>query len=144
MRRMKSTLRKAAIVSAVMLPVAVGSMEAMAAPPYVVEDEGAYVRMLGNPADGTAKFQFGWEEDTPASDAAGYWVGVYDVTNSTYVWNMDTGPIPLPDEIRKNALPTSELSDGDYKVVLFVRDSYEPTTNIAEIEVPFTVMAPMD
>ena len=144
MRRMKSTLRKAAIVSAVMLPVAVGSMEAMAAPPYVVEDEGAYVRMLGNPADGTAKFQFGWEEDTPASDAAGYWVGVYDVTNSTYVWNMDTGPIPLPDEIRKNALPTSELSDGDYKVVLFVRDSYEPTTNIAEIEVPFTVMASMD
>jgi hypothetical protein len=141
---MKSTLRKAAIVSAVMLPVAVGSMEAMAAPPYVVEDEGAYVRMLGNPADGTAKFQFGWEEDTPASDAAGYWVGVYDVTNSTYVWNMDTGPIPLPDEIRKNALPTSELSDGDYKVVLFVRDSYEPTTNIAEIEVPFTVMASMD
>jgi hypothetical protein len=100
--------------------------------------------MLGNPADGTAKFQFGWEEDTPASDAAGYWVGVYDVTNSTYVWNMDTGPIPLPDEIRKNALPTSELSDGDYKVVLFVRDSYEPTTNIAEIEVPFTVMASMD
>jgi hypothetical protein len=141
---MKSTLRKAAIVSAVVLPVAVGSMEAMAAPPYVVEDEGAYVRMLGNPADGTAKFQFGWEEDTPASDAAGYWVGVYDVTNSTYVWNMDTGPIPLPDEIRKNALPTSELSDGDYKVVLFVRDSYEPTTNIAEIEVPFTVMASMD
>jgi hypothetical protein len=141
---MKSTLRKAAIVSAVVLPVAVGSMEAMAAPPYVVEDEGAYVRMLGNPADGTAKFQFGWEEDTPASDAAGYWVGVYDVTNSTYVWNMDTGPIPLPDEIRKNALPTSELSDGDYKVVLFVRDSYEPTTNIAEIEVHFTVMASMD
>jgi hypothetical protein len=145
MKRTKHILRKAAIASAGVLPLAAGSMEAMAAPPYVVEDEGAYVRMLGNPADGTAKFQFGWEEDTPASDAAGYWVGVYDVTNSTYVWNNeDTGPISLPDEFRKNAKPTSELPDGDYKVVLFVRDSYEPTTNIAEIEVPFTVMAPMD
>ncbi len=40
------------------------------------------MRLLGNPADGTAKFQYGWEESTDASDAARYWVGLYDVTNS--------------------------------------------------------------
>jgi hypothetical protein len=30
------------------------------------------VRLVGNPSDGTAKFQFGWAESTPSSAAAGY------------------------------------------------------------------------
>ena len=110
-----------------------------AATPNIVTDDGAYVRLLGNPDDGTAKFQFGWYESTPASDAAGYWVGVYDVTNSHYVWSYDTGSISLPDQLLRNAKPTAELPNGEYKVVFFVRDTYDPATNISEIELPFTV-----
>lgn len=111
-----------------------------AATPVVIEDDGAYVRLVGNPADGTAKFQFGWEASTPASAAAGYWIGIYDVTNSHYVWSYDTGPIDLPDQFMRNVKPTPDLHNSQYKVVLFVRASYsEPVTNLAEIDLPFSV-----
>jgi hypothetical protein len=110
-----------------------------AAPPVVVEDDGAFVRIVGNPGDGTIKFQFGWDEGTAASEASGYWVGVYDVTNSHYEWVYDTGPADLGEEFSMNARPMADLADGEYKVVLFVRASYGPEVNIAEIEVPFTV-----
>lgn len=110
-----------------------------AAPPTVATDHGAFVRLVGNPGAGTAKFQFGWSESTPASDAAGYWVGVYDVTHSRYVWSADTGAVDLPDEFFRNARPTAELPNGDYKVVFFVRGTYGPATNISVIELPFTV-----
>lgn len=111
-----------------------------AAQPSVMTDDGAFVRILGNPADGTIKFQYGWSGNTPSSDAAGYWVGVYDVTRSEYVWVVETGAVDLPDQIKRNALPTSDLRNGEYKVVFFVRETYnEPVSNIAEIESPFTV-----
>lgn len=112
---------------------------ARAGQPSVMNDDGAYVRVLGNPADGTLKFQFGWSASTPASAAAGYWVGVYDVTHSHYVWSGDTGPVDLPDEYFRNARPTAELPNGDYKIVYFVRGTYGPATNISEIEFPFSV-----
>ena len=111
-----------------------------AAKPQVATDDGAFVRVLGNPGDGTIKFQFGWFDESAASDAAGYWVGLYDVTHSHYVWSFDTGPVEMPDQLMRNAVPTAELPNGEYKVVFFVRDTYgEPTTNIAEIEYPITV-----
>ena len=136
-RKLKGTLAGLAAVAG--LTVGVNAV-ANAAPPDTAVDDGAYVRMLGNPADGTAKFQYGWSESTPASDAAGYWVGVYDVTHSHYVWSFDTGPTNLPDDFFRNAKPTAELPNGEYKVVFFVRATYTaPVTNIAEIEFPFTV-----
>lgn len=110
-----------------------------AAQPRVAQDDGAFVRLLGNPADGTAKFQYGWSAGTPASNAAGYWVGLYDVTNSHYEWFFDTGAIDLPERLFRNALPTAYLPNGEYKVNFFVRATYEPTTNISVIEFPFTV-----
>lgn len=116
---------------------------ASAAPPVVATDQGAYVRLVGNPTDGTVKFQFGWDEDTPSSAAAGYWIGVYDVTNSHYEWSYDTGPVDLESELFLNAMPTPDLDDGEYKVVMFVRQSYGPEVNIAQIEVPFTVASSM-
>ena len=116
-----------------------GQSMVTAAPPVVETDDGAFVRIVGNPADGTVKFQFGWEADSTDADAAGYWIGVYDVTNSEYVWNFDTGPTDLPDEFFRNGKPTTELPNGEYKVVFFVRGTYEPTTNLAEIELEFTV-----
>lgn len=130
-------------VAAATMVAAVGmatSSVAQAATPTVAVDDGAFVRLLGNPAEGTAKFQFGWSDSTLASDeAAGYWVGLYDVTNSQYVWSGDTGPIDTPDRLLRNAKPTEYLPNGEYKVVFFVRDAYEPATNVAEIELPFTV-----
>lgn len=81
---------------------------------------------------------------------------MYDVTNSHYEWSHDTEwtdddewlyvnrPAELGDSLFLNARPTSDLEDGDYKVVMFVRDSYEPTVNIASIEVYLTVDASMD
>ncbi len=137
-RTLKATL--GVVAATTMLVVSGPVTTSMAAPPVVAENNGAYVRLLGNPADGTAKFQFGWNADTPSSDAAGYWIGLYDITNSQYVWVTDTGPTEQPDALFLNARPTPDLPDGDYKVVLFVRATYnEPVTNIAAIELPFTV-----
>lgn len=142
MKNKKRTLRRAGVAMAILGAIIFGSSVAQAMPPSVTTDDGAFVRMLGNPSEGTVKFQFGWAESTVASDAAGYWIGVYDVTNSRYIWNSDTGPIDLPSRLSRNAHPTSELPDGDYKVVFFVRETYAGTvTNLAEIEVPFVVDA---
>ena len=140
MKRVHRSIR-AVIASAVAVGVGVASPEIThAAQPQVTTDDGAFVRILGNPADGTIKFQYGWARDTAASDAAGYWIGVYDVTRSHYVWVTDTGAADMPDQLSRNALPTSELPNGDYKVVFFVRETYtEPVTNISEIEAPFVV-----
>ena len=139
---MKRTLRATMglVAATTMLVISGPVTTSMAATPVIAQNNGAYVRLLGNPADGTAKFQFGWDASTPASDAAGYWIGLYDVTNSRYVWVSDTGPVTLPDALFLNARPTPDLPNGDYKVVLFVRATYnEPVTNIAAIELPFTV-----
>ena len=64
---------------------------------------------------------------------------VLTVTHSHYVWSTDTGAVDLPESFFRNARPTADLSNGDYKVVFFVRGTYEPATNLSEIELPFTV-----
>lgn len=139
---MKKNKRRLRIATAATVFTSVGvavTVIADAAVPTVMQDDGAFVRLLGNPVDGNAKFQFGWSASTPASTAVGYWVGVYDVTHSHYEWSIDTGPVGLSDSYFRNARPTAELPNGDYKVVFFVRGTYEPATNLAEIEFPFTV-----
>ena len=140
MKRNKRSIKSALLAITIAGVGIVSPSATQAAPPVVATDDGAFVRLLGNPADGTAKFQFGWMKSTPASDAAGYWIGLYDVTRSRYVWSFDTGPMDLPDQFFRNALPTPYLEDGEYKVNFFVRETYsEPVSNIAEIELPFTV-----
>ncbi|MGA1362217.1 MAG: hypothetical protein ACO36A_04795 [Ilumatobacteraceae bacterium] len=139
---MKKSKRSFRLAAAAVVAGALGVMApaiTSAAVPTVAQDDGAYVRLVGNPTDGTAKFQYGWSASTPASAAAGYWVGLYDVTNSHYEWSFDTGAVDLPDQFFRNARPTAELPNGDYKVVFFLRATYGPTTNIAEIEFPFSV-----
>ena len=140
MKRFRDS-RRAAIATAIVLGVSSAGVQAThAAQPQVTTDDGAFVRILGNPADDTIKFQYGWSKNTPSSDAAGYWVGVYDVTRSHYVWSGDTGAVDLPDQLSRNASPTADLPNGEYKVVFFVRETYtEPVSNIAEIEAPFVV-----
>ncbi|MEN9821999.1 MAG: hypothetical protein RLZ04_425 [Actinomycetota bacterium] len=136
-RSMRSTLVGVAATAGFLFG---GQPMVSAAPPVVATDDGAFVRIVGNPADGTAKFQFGWEADSPASDAVGYWLGVYDVTNSHYEWILDPEPrVEDLDELFRNAKPTVDLPNGEYKVVFFVRGTYGPATNLAEIELPFEV-----
>lgn len=141
MKHLRRSIR-AVVASAVVIGVGAASpaVTHAAQPRVTTSDQGAFVRILGNPTDGTIKFQYGWFRDTAASDAAGYWVGVYDVTRSHYVWSGDTGAVNLPDQLSRNALPTADLPNGEYKVVFFVRETYnEPVSNISEIEAPFTV-----
>lgn len=42
----------------------------MAAPPTMARDHGAYVRLVGHPARGTAEFQFGWDASTSVTNLA--------------------------------------------------------------------------
>jgi hypothetical protein len=140
MKFFKGLLKTAVAIVALVGVNLVSPLQAGAKSPVVEMDQGAYVRIVGNPADGTIKFQYGWSAKSPASEAAGYWVGVYDVSQSEYVWASDTGDTELPDQLFRNAKPTPDLPEGDYKVVFFVRESYEgPVSNIAEIELPFVV-----
>lgn len=139
MKKSKRLLRVTAATAVIGALSVAAPAATNAAVPTMIQDDGAYVRLLGNPADGTAKFQFGWSASTPASAAAGYWVGLYDVTNSHYEWSYDTGAVDLPDQLFRNARPTADLPNGEYKVVFFVRATYGPATNIAEIEFPFSV-----
>lgn len=145
MKNIKKTIQSAVALTVLAGVNVVAPSVTHAARPIVETDHGAFVRIVGNPLDGTIKFQYGWADDTDASDAAGYWIGVYDVTHSHYVWNTDTGPVNLPSALKRNAHPTADLPNGDYKVVFFVRDTYdEPVTNISEIELPFTVHQMID
>ena len=115
------------------------ALSAQAAPPVVQSSNGAYVRLVGNPAKGTAMFQFGWSASTVSSDAVGYWVGIYNVTESHYEWvdtEAFTGPMPA---LAVDAHPT-KLTPDEYKIVFFVRGGLDPAWNLAEIDgVHFTV-----
>jgi hypothetical protein len=151
MKNITHTFRRATAVVAVASVGLVSPAVATAAPPIekvnstaLGTDDGAFVRIVGDPSYGTVKFQFGWSAGTDASmEAVGYWVGVYDITRSTYVWVMatdDKGAMDLPEQFFRNARPTVELPIGEYKVNFFVRDSYgDPVTNVAEIELEFSV-----
>ena len=150
MKNIKHTLRRTVAV-AIIAGVGLASPAVTnAAPPLIQKDRGfvviekelgAFVRITGDTSYGTIKFQYGWSADTEASDeAVGYWVGVYDITRSVYVWVTDTGPIDTPEQLFRNAIPTEGLQNGDYKVNFFVRNDYgPPATNVSVIELPFTV-----
>ena len=110
-------------------------------------EKGAYVRILGDPGDGTLRFQYGWSKGTTAAaQAVGYTFGLYDITNSTYVL-YDYFPIDGQDiyvsqlpQLFKIGPTLPKLPNGEYKVNFFVRKTYTPSvTNVAAIEVPFTV-----
>jgi hypothetical protein len=156
MKNIKHTLRRTVAV-AIIAGVGLASPAVTnAAPPagtaiigsYALGTEnGAYVRIIGDPSDGTLRFQFGWSKGTLAStQAVGYTFGLYDVTNSTYVL-YDYFPIDGEDiyvsqlpQLFRNGPTLPKLQNGMYKVNFFVRKTYTPSvTNVAAIEVPFTV-----
>lgn len=100
---------------------------------------GAYVIITKLDPD-FLHFKFGWNnskqfEHTPV----GYWLGIYDVTNSHYLWG-DNFPLPEDDPkmLKLSYTDTSDFTSGnEYSVNFFVRYRYGPAYNVAVIEVHF-------
>lgn len=156
MKNIKHTLRRTIAVAIIAGVGLVSPTVTHAAPPagttiigsYATGTEnGAYVRILGDPGDGTLRFQYGWSKGTDASSLAkGYTFGLYDITNSTYIlkeYFPKAGEdiyVNQLSQLFKNGPTLPKLPNGDYKVNFFVRKTYTPSvTNVAAIEVPFTV-----
>jgi hypothetical protein len=105
---------------------------------------GAYV-IVTNLEPGDLDFNYGWNNSSNfASAALGYWLGVYDITGSTYVWSSENQfTEPDPKMLKLSSLDTSTLVSGhDYAINFFVRDAYnesgQGTSNVTEVQVYFT------
>ncbi len=144
--------RNVALLSLVLaLSTVVAPRAALAAPPTSsAVDNGAFVTIGKPPSTSGVEFTFGWNNSNQfAAPAVGYWIGVYDVTNSQYVWASDnllpqlSYPNPGQFDWRSITLRYADamnLPPGDYSINFFVRSSYAyPVTNVAVIELKFTV-----
>ncbi len=100
---------------------------------------GAYV-IVTSLTPGELDFHYGWNNanhfDAPP---VGYWIGVYDATDTSYVWSDDLQVEPGLKMIKYKAPGTALSSGHEYYINFFVRSSYDnPVTNVAEITVKFT------
>ena len=138
-RRFTNALRVVALLAVV------GGAAAHAAPPTSATTvDGAYVVIGKPPGAGGMDFKFGWHNNAQLpAPAVGYWIGVYDITNSRYLWANETPVIPsVPGTLTAEGADFSyrdmtPLAPGEYKVNFFVRSG--PGTNAVVIELPFTV-----
>lgn len=141
------------LVSAFALFLALFAGVVHAAPPTgAANDNGAYVLLQQPPEQGGLSFRFGWNNtDKFEGPVEGYWLGLYDVTNSHYVWVSETLLSPLDAGApgvstleRANFEyddPESQLPPGDYLINFFVRSDYStvPVTNNAVVQLEFSV-----
>jgi hypothetical protein len=118
-------------------------------PTGAATDNGAYV-VLGKPpqATGQLDFKYGWNNTSQFyAPATAFWIGLYDVTNSHYVW-VNELPLPKFDSSVPGTLstqsvefrysdPHANLPPGDYCINFFVRET--PSTNVAVVQLFFTV-----
>jgi hypothetical protein len=116
-----------------------------------VIDNGAYVTLGKTPTSTSGvEFNYGWNNSNQfAAPAVGYFIGIYDVTNSQYVWSSDNLlpqlSAPTPGQFSWSSInvryaDVGSLPPGDYFINFFVRSSYAfPVTNAAEVVLPFTV-----
>ena len=152
---MKRKLRLVAILVAFLGILAVSLKPLEAAPPAppptaAAYDRGAYVVLGAPPGANGLSFKYGWRNTSQmAAPVAGYWLGLYDITNSYYVW-WSENPLPppaVPGDVTiasadfAYADPFASLAPGEYYVNFFVRSDYgsSPYTNAAEISLPFSV-----
>jgi uncharacterized repeat protein (TIGR01451 family) len=146
---MKKTLL--VILALVMaLTLVIDSLSTASVEANVEKNNGAYVTIRGIPVTGDIEFDYGWDESKHfASPAVGYWLGLYDVTNSHYEWAGDNPFAALVgssstivwNSLKLSLADTTVLSPGEYKIVFFVRGSYGPpeVTNVAAIETFFSI-----
>ena len=148
---MKKTLSIILVVG--MLALVIGSFGTVSAAPgeqngdslsIVQPSGGAYIHVT-ELVPGQLNFKYGWN-NVNSFDASpvGYWIGVYDVTASTYVGPWPTeNPFtePAPKLLKLQSLDETPLISGhDYYINFFVRSDYgtTPYTNIAVIVLEFT------
>ncbi len=101
---------------------------------------GAYVIVTELTAD-SLSFNYGWNNAKAfASEPVGYWIAVYDITDSDYVWVSEIALSETPKLLKLMSLDETTLISGhDYGINFFVRGSYgPPVTNVATLEVHFT------
>jgi hypothetical protein len=103
---------------------------------------GAYV-IVTNLVPGDLDFKYGWHNANQfASAAVGYWIGVYDITASHYVWCSENPFTELnPKKLELKSLDTSTLVSGhEYAINFFVRCNYAEVLyeNVTEVQVYFT------
>lgn len=87
------------------------------------------------------EFNYGWNNvDKLGFVPLGYFIGVYNVTESHYVWGEDVVFTEPASKLMKLNYAV-ELTPGDeYVINFFVRDYYgDPTTNGAILQVYFTM-----
>ncbi len=102
-------------------------------------------------ATGELDFNYGWSNvDKFAKAPVGYWIGVYDVTDSHYVWatenpfagtpqNPQNGGTP-PKVLKLNSIDETTLISGHtYYINFFIRSNYatNPFTNVVTITLTF-------
>lgn len=142
-------------LGAVLFAVAAAPVQATAAPPSLptpvaINDNGAYVVLGKPPGSGPLDFRYGWRTSGLfEAPPVGYWLGLYDKTNSHYVWASDNPlPLPVPTPDGASSLEsadfrfldeTANLSPGVYLINFFVRYQYEPADNVAVISLEFKV-----
>lgn len=100
---------------------------------------GPYV-IVTNLALGDLDFKYGWNNAMQFENPAlGYWVGVYDNTESHYLWvEAEVLSEPNPKMLKMESFDTELISGHSYTINFFIRDSYgDPVTNVSEIQLNF-------
>lgn len=104
---------------------------------------GAYVIVTKLEGEGL-NFKYGWNNSKQFETLAlGYWIGVYDVTASGYVWSFEEEfDEPNPKMIKLISAGTGLVSGHEYYINFFVRDRFDAmghgTSNVVEIVLLFT------
>lgn len=101
---------------------------------------GAYI-IVTNLEPGDLDFNYGWNNSKQFErPALGYWIGVYDVTDSHYEWvEAEQFSAPNPKMFKMQSRDTSTLEYGhEYTINFFIRDNYvDPVTNVVVMQLNF-------
>jgi hypothetical protein len=109
----------------------------------VAKNNGAFVEIQGYPVAGKFKYEYGWRDTKRfASPPAGYWIGLYNITDSHYEWSTDY-QFPANGTMKSLEVEfcdnTNLVPGKKYYINFFVRGTYvDPVTNVAEISLEFT------
>lgn len=104
---------------------------------------GPYI-IVTNLEPGDLDFNYGWNNAKQFENPAlGYWIGVYDITESHYLWVVEEQfSDPNPKMLKMQSFDTELIPGHEYYINFFIRDSYSPdVTNVAELIMYF--VAPM-
>jgi len=111
---------------------------------HVIQPAGGAYVIVTKLAPDVLDFKYGWNNSEQfESPALGYWIGVYDVTASHYVWaeeNVFDSDEQNPKMLKLKSLDETTLISGhEYVINFFVRDNYSGSvTNVTIVQVYYT------